>query len=394
MKIILFQQHPLEILPPLVSLMRILKAHKHDVYYFGLTDTPNSRKILEEMGVCYRIYPWKVILFREHPCERIWRELTKKVRHLIFRRWAWRQINRILEVNDAEVLIWSQSMISAAILGDKTLRFGRRHIVTLYDLGDEAGKKLSGFSIDALYRSATLIECEYNRAQILMAEKQLEKMPFVLPNKPYLHPRTRNLPIKDQAAAKVVESWGERRVFLYQGALQQDRGELCKLIELLCRRCPKSVVAVMTRENEITRMLTEKYANFSVVPFVAPPHHLEVTSHAHVGLAVYKGGAIYGLSPLNAIYCAPNKIFEYSGFGIPMICNDVPGLRYSVGFAGAAHCLDAITDESVATAVSDVVDHYDDYSRKATEYFDSVDLNEIVKSILNYANGHGVEHEF
>ena len=32
---------------------------------------------------------------------------------------------------------------------------------------------------------------------------------------------------------------------------------------------------------------------------------------------------------LNPLYCAPNKIFEYSKYGIPMISNDVPALRYS-----------------------------------------------------------------
>ena len=37
-----------------------------------------------------------------------------------------------------------------------------------------------------------------------------------------------------------------------------------------------------------------------------------------------------GFTILNALYCAPNKIYEYAGCNIPMIGTDVLGLKRTV----------------------------------------------------------------
>ena len=210
-------------------------------------------------------------------------------------------------------------------------------------------------------------------------------MPFVLPNKPISHPRGRNLDVTDFDARKVIEKWKNKKVFLYQGALQSDRGELFKIIGWLCESLPEAIVAVMGKKNDTIDQLLSRHDNFSFVPFVAPPHHLEVTSHAHIGIAVYNGGSIYGLSPLNAVYCAPNKIFEYAGFGIPILCNDVPGLRYTVGSSGAGICLEDISKETVCSAARKLMSEYDTYSTNATRFFESVDMVKLVRKILDYS---------
>lgn len=384
MKVVIFQQHPLEMLPPLISLIQILKDLQIEVLYIGLTDTISARSILDRIGIRYFIYPWKIILFREHPFVRIWRELTKPIRHLIFRRWAWRKINAFVKPDD-DVVLWAQSMISAAILGDRTLVFNRRFVVTLFDLGDMYGSEFSGFSVQKMFASATIVECEYNRAHILKAEQSLSQLPFVLPNKPYGHPRQRNMEIGNQTIDDIVRFWGDRKVFLYQGSLSADRGELLDVIEWLCEEFPDAVVAVMGQKNSMIDRLITKHANFSHVPFVAPPHHLEITSHAHIGIAIYKGSNAHGLSPINPVYCAPNKIFEYSGFGMPMLCNDIPGLRYTVGLAGAGVCVEELTRKTVVSAAKALFENYESYSVNATHFFDSVDTVSIVKKILSYA---------
>lgn len=382
--IIVVQSSVLPNLPPLVSLMRMLKDRGEKVAYLGVTDYPATRMMLEELNIPYRLYKFFLVAFRANPKLNVWYKLTNWIRPYLRRKWLWQQVDELSKGED-EVVIWSADMYASALLGDKARKYGRKFIQTIYELGEESGKDLFGFNIKRLYKEATIIECEYNRAHILKAEKGIERLPFVVPNKPYAHPEKRGLPISDAAAAKVVESWNGKRVILYQGALQSDRTELVSMITALCEGLPEAIVAIMGKRNEFIEGLERKYPNFSYVPFVCAPHHLEVTSHADVGLAYYQGGAMFGLSPLNPIYCAPNKIFEYGGFGFPMLCNDIPGLRYSVAAADFGICLEKMDKQSVVAAAKKLLGDYEHYSANAKKYYDSIDNVATIGEILKYA---------
>lgn len=384
--IFIVQTRQLELLPPLISLLRILKTMGERVVYLGLTDTPVARNVLKEMDIEHRIYDWPVITFRERPILRIWREMTKGIRPYAFRRWVWKQIDQIAG-EDPDVVIWSSEMISAAILGDRALRYGRRHVQIFYELGDDIREPIRGFDKKSFYQTATIVECEKHRAEILQKEQSLAVCPFTLPNKPFAHPRGRDLEIHDKAAAQAVARWGDKKVFLCQGALQSDRQDIVDMLSWLCEGLPDAIIAVMAKRNELVDGLCQKYSNFSYVPFVAPPAHLEVTSHAHVGLAAYNGKPVHGLSPLNGVYCAPNKIFEYSGFGIPVLCNDIEGLRFTIGASESGICVGTWDCEHVVLAARKILDGYSGYSTNAIRFFDSVDLTEIVHGILDRARG-------
>lgn len=382
--IVFLQQRPVEILPPVISLLRILKDVGEKVLFIGLMKTDACEKILECIDIEYEFYPYKIVTFHERPTYRIWQKMTQWYRPYLFRRWVWNRINGLMNQNQ-NIILWSSEMVSAAVLGDKALDFGKRHIQSLYELGDESGRDYFGFNMNQMFQTATLIECEYNRAHIIKAEKGIPRLPFVLPNKPYDHPRKKNIPISDAKAAKIVDGWANKRVFLYQGALQTDRGELVNLLEYLCASSPNSVVAVLGKKSAIIDSLSYKYKNFSFIPFVQPPHHLEITSRADVGIAYYQGGAIWGLSPLNPVYCAPNKIYEYAGFGIPIICNDIPGLRYSIGQSHAGICLSEVSRASIKNALDTIFNNYDYYSLNAKSFFEAADIVGEVKKILSYA---------
>lgn len=382
--IIVVHARHLENLPPLISLLRILKELGEDVLYLGVERTAIGLERLNEIGVEFKYYDSPLVSFKESPIKNIWQKLTRRVRPYVVRIWLWRQIEQASKGKD-DVIVWTVEMLAAAFLGNKALCYSRRHIQSLYELGDEMGRSLLGFDMQEGLLHSTIIECEYNRAHILAAEYGLERLPFIMPNKPYAHPRIRNLPITNPTIAEIISGWEGREVYLYQGTVQGDRGCLLDLLEFLCCQRPNAVIAVMGNKTDITRRLAAKYDNFCMVPFVSPPYHLEITSHATVGLACYHGGAIWGLSPLNSVYCAPNKIFEYSGFGIPMLCNDIPGLRYSVGNARAAICLNDITDDSVKAAIQELSHNYEIYSKRASDFFESIDIVSDVKRILEFA---------
>lgn len=385
--IVVTQSGVLKNLPPLISLLQLLKHKGEDVVYVGFIEDASTRQILAELGLEFALYDYPLVAFKDRPLLNVWQKLTNFIRPYLMRTWAWRVIGNKCQGNP-EVIIWSADMRASAILGNHARMYGKRFIQTLYELGEEVGKSYLRFDIERLYHEATVVECEYNRAHILKAEHDIEDLPFVMPNKPFAHPRKKDLSCSEVPGLKsILESWKDKRVFLYQGVLQDDRQELFAMIDALCAGLPDCVIAVMGKSNSSVESLSRKYKNFCHVPFVLPPKHLVVTSYADIGLAYYKGGAIYGLSPLNPVYCAPNKIFEYAGFGIPMICNDVPGLKYSVGDAGAAICLNSLDRQSVVDAAKKILADYETYSHAAVSYFDSVNVEQISMDILNHARG-------
>jgi len=121
------------------------------------------------------------------------------------------------------------------------------------------------------------------------------------------------------------------------------------------------------------------------IPWVRPPAHLEITSHAHVGIAFYK------FDSLNSIFCAPNKIWEYSAFGVPTLCQDIPGLRYTIGTAGAGVCVDSQSVDAIISAVRIIEANYSVHSQRAREFYESVDTTDVVGRIIDHTT-HGGPH--
>ena len=83
------------------------------------------------------------------------------------------------------------------------------------------------------------------------------------------------------------------------------------------------------------------------------------------------------------MYCAPNKIWEYSGFGIPMLANDVPGLKYTVEANNAGICVDMSSVENIKNAIHGIDENYESYSKNSLAFFDSCKVDKIVSNILD-----------
>ena len=89
----------------------------------------------------------------------------------------------------------------------------------------------------------------------------------------------------------------------------------------------------------------------------------------------------YGV--VNPIYCAPNKIFEYSKFNKPMISNDIPSLRnifekFNCGLVVE----DPISAEKVKEQIVKIFENYDTFSDGANNYYNSIDIHDIVRNII------------
>lgn len=226
--------------------------------------------------------------------------------------------------------------------------------------------------------------CERHRAALMKQRWNLRETPFVLPNKPYLHPGKRNLEGSTTENKERIRQMEGKKVILYQGIFSPDR-DLMPLARALAmyekakssaEADPLWLMLIGSGDTAMINHLKEVYPYTVYLGFVPAPLHLEITSHARYCVAYYKNNT------LNNRYCAPNKIYEAAGFGIPILANQVPGLVSTIGAEGAGRCVDFENAASVAEALDDMEAHYDRYSANSLKFFKGTDNVDTVKRIV------------
>lgn len=282
---------------------------------------------------------------------------------------------------DDDTLLWVMSNITIKHMGMKLLRY--RYNLHLFELVDKVtyvGSYAMGLNLMKLTHAAhNVIVCEYNRAQITQAWFKLKKLPLIISNKPMSNDFHRNSAIiHSEAAKKVITELKNKKIILYQGVVDAERP-----IEPIARAVEElddSFVFMIMTGSECDYL--KKYRKTIVIPYISAPYHLEVTSHAFVGILIYT--PVYGTftSPLNSIYCAPNKIYEFSQFGIPMIGNDIPGLRYTIEYNHMGVCVSEMNTRYFAQAIQNVVDNYRVFSDNAIKFNQSDNKSEVVRFAL------------
>ena len=231
------------------------------------------------------------------------------------------------------------------------------------------------YALGPIARSAMhVVVPEINRAHIYRRLLLLERLPTIIPNKPYSHPASRYLPI-DFLPPEQREKISSRKCLIYQGPIHQER-DLTPVLQALAMSDDYSII-IMGKDYGMLNGYRQIFPELIHIPFLAPPAHLNVTSWAHVGLITYDTDS------LNTVYCAPNKIWEYSGFGLPMLCSDNLGLRYTVGAAGAALLVDIEDHQALLNALSNIESDYENFRRRSLAFFHSEDVESTLQSLLS-----------
>lgn len=227
--------------------------------------------------------------------------------------------------------------------------------------------------------SAAIVVPEYNRACITKVWWDLKELPYVLPNKPYNFEKiNKNSEIKDEKAKRTINELKGKKIILYQGILNEER-PINVFMDAIESMGDEYAFVVMSGDEEYFNKYRKDNCYF--IPYIAPPGHLEITSNAYIGVLTYTP-AKNEFSPLNAIYCAPNKIFEYGMFGIPMIGNNIPGLKYTFSEYNCGVCFEDYTMENIKSAIHKVEKEYEKYRIGSEEMFNMTDNVSTVKSIL------------
>ena len=318
----------------------------------GITD--NSREILESKDV-------KVIDIGNVPPKKFF----KFFYFLKYRNEVWRLIN----TSRADI-VWIGSGDAALVLGKKLLKIAFiLQLQELYDTERLFFNRLKQYARHARLNVVPLKE----RAMLLRHFYVLENLPMVMHNKPFNkyfkldHAET-------EASNYIKEVAATRKIILYQGGIDHVRNSH-RLMKLSDELTDEYVMVMMGPITERASVLLDDYPKVIHIDRIDAPSHLQITKLAHIGIIDYTA------KELNSVFCAPNKMFEYSKFGVPIIANNlisIPELR----FLKIGASFDYNVKGSFIDTIRFIECDYDSFSKNSLDYFSSIDGEKEVMSIL------------
>lgn len=234
-----------------------------------------------------------------------------------------------------------------------------------------------------------VICCEYNRAHIIKGLYQLDTLPVILPNKYYQSKSLSQSHSIPQDVRQRVEELKAildgKKVILYQGVFTSKERRLEEFIHAVNDMPEEYLLLAMGRGDQMFEDLKKQYSSKKIVfiDFIRPPYHLLVTQMAHIGVLSYFPNNKSFIDVLNPIYCAPNKIFEYTRFSLPMISNDLPALKNIFQEFRCGEVVDyPLTSLRIKDALNKIFQNYEDYKHGADNFYNSVDCQEIIAGIF------------
>lgn len=377
MKIIVVHILPIHKYPPTFSILHALNDLGHEVQLITTNMSSSSKSICESLNIDVINLETKYNIKSNL--------LIKFIEMFKIKKAIW---DIIENENDNNTLIW---VFDNSIKFMKKAFINKRYIVHFFELYDELRyyKKLPYPKINQklVCRNAVkVIHCEYNRSFIAMAKLRLKRLPVTIPNKPYYNISfNKNSEITTSKEIRsLMEKLEGKKIILYQGLLTSERPleEYIKAVEKLGE---DYAFVVLSGGKNIYEGLNS--TNYYFIPFINPPYHLEITSHAYIGILSYYPTYNEVSSPLNALYCAPNKLYEYSMFGIPMVGNNIPGLTIPFEKFNCGITVEEVIEDEIINAIKNIENDYKQMSLNSKSLYSSVDVKKIInKEVLNDLN--------
>lgn len=244
------------------------------------------------------------------------------------------------------------------------------------------------FSLKSVLHNAyNVVHCEYNRSQITKGLYDMDYLPVILPNKPFYDENlVKHPPLEIKKKIEQYRAlFNERKVILYQGGFNEHERPLdafCQAIENL----PEDFLLVMMgSDSPYKKKLISKYRSERILfpDYIPAPFHLLLTQMSYIAILTYYPCSSTFADVINPIYCAPNKLFEYTKFGKPMIGNNIPGLYYDFRYYHSGLCVDdPLEPSAIVRAIEKIDEDYSSYAKGALELYNSVDINKKVSKII------------
>ena len=141
------------------------------------------------------------------------------------------------------------------------------------------------------------------------------------------------------------------KIFLYQGGFSKGRG-IEILLETFANIDIKNVCIVFLGYGELEKKIkkyADKYKNIFYHEAVTPQVLLDYTVSADYGISLIENVC------LNYFYCLPNKFFEYSMTGLPIICSNFPVMKDFMKTYNAGVCAEPDNIDSITNAIKSVM---------------------------------------
>lgn len=296
--------------------------------------------------------------------------VNKLFEYLNFRRKVFSLLESIVDA-PKEYILWVIGGNTIYSLGKKILKY--RFILQIQELHENDSLYLRLFS-KIINRAELVFLNEYNRTVLYQGWFQMKKRPIVLPNKPYFAPSVSELNLLKSKYEKYLAVF-KKKVILYQGILTSDR-DVSNYLKAAERLGEEFCVVLLGKDYGMIEKYKSVNPNIVHINHIPAPDYLLFTSMAYIGIVNY--------SPLiiNNSYCAPNKIWEYACYGVPSICNDVPGLKYTVEASGFGVCIDEDDIQSIYDGYIRIMQGYDIFRNNAFTFYESVNTKEILAQSL------------
>lgn len=359
MRIIYIHKDLIHKRPPDISAILILNELGYELSLITCGVNKEVRKILTNRGVAIHVL---------EGCA----EATSRFKKVMqYRRFA-KGVKTIVNNYPLDCVLWLEGASTLRSLG--TFLNDKNYILQIQELWENSPRLFK--SIGKVINNAKVIFMpEYSRSSLYQVWFRLNTRPTVLPNKPYFIPSTSELKDLKKKYPQYVSLFAEKKVILYQGHISKDR-DLSTYVQAVSELGNDYRFVMMGKDHGMLSYYREIDPNVIHIDFIPAPDYLLMTSMAHIG--------ILGYSPIseNNIFCAPNKMYEYSAFGLPLLCNDIPGLYFLTMQYGAGRVVSDRDLNAIKEAIFDIENNYHKYSEGARQLFDAVDNKETIRLAL------------
>lgn len=370
-KVIYVVKSDLHYYPPCVSQIRFLNKIGVDIEVWYGTSNQSALDIFDREGIKY------ICLEGANKGNSFFSKINNWIK---FRNKFKKRLSLLKRKSVNKELIWygtTETAIPLIGIVGKT-----DYILTSLELLDDDKNTLKRKLFGVLaHKAKAIVSCEETRSYIMKYWYNLPKLPYTMPNKPYSLGVEKYTVPSTLITSEAIERIKDKKVIIYQGIFQniEYMTELAKALKNMNSDYHLVMMGFDTHNTNIIKILKDIYDKVVYIKSIPAPLHLEVTSHATIGLVFYDADT------LNKAFCAPNKIYEYSGFGIPMIANNIPGLKNTVGKARAAVCTE-FNSLDLEKAIKLIDSHYVEYSKNALDFYNSTDNEQIIRRIVEDLN--------
>lgn len=358
MNILIIRKDALAQLPPLLSAACIISDLGHHVHIISSEFSPSIIKVLDEKGITYEVlnHSGSTTVFGKVKQYLTYRYEAKKI--LSSRRFD---------------LLWVEGGHTVLALGNVLKRY--KYILQISELYDRFPKIMRAIK-NVINGASVVFMPEYNRSVLYQIWFGLKRRPVVLPNKPYFIPTSDELSYISRRYKHYINQIEGKKIILYQGLIHSQR-KLDNFIAAAREMGDDWVFVIMGKDDGgLISKYREINPNIIHIDFIPAPDYLCITQKAYVGILSY--------DPMlhNTAYCAPNKIYEYGAFSIPMIGNDIPGLKVLESRKAGVVVNDAEID-SIINAYKRINLSHDEYSINSSLLFKSTDNKQIIREALS-----------